>query len=189
MGGAAVPLRELPDYVPKAFIAIEDRRFYSHHGVDPWGILRASSHDVLRRGAAQGGSTITQQLAKNLFLTQERTVSRKLQEVALAFWLEHKFSKAQILELYLNRVYFGAGAYGVEGGGAALFRQVGAAIDARGSGAAGGPRAVARRGSRRATIPTARSAAPASCVAAMADEKLIERGCRPSSRWPIRRTR
>jgi len=115
MGGAAVPLAELPDYVPKAFIAIEDRRFYSHHGVDPWGIMRAVMHDVLRRGAAQGGSTITQQLAKNLFLTQERTVSRKLQEVALALWLEHKFGKQQILELYLNRVYFGAGAYGVEG--------------------------------------------------------------------------
>src|SRR5208282_3689942 len=94
---------------------IEDRRFYSHHGVDPWGILRAVIADVLRRGASQGGSTITQQLAKNLFLTQERTLSRKLQEVVLALWLEHKFSKAQILELYLNRVYFGSGAYGVEG--------------------------------------------------------------------------
>jgi penicillin-binding protein 1A len=114
MGGAAVALRELPDYVPKAFIAIEDRRFYSHHGVDPLGIMRAVMHDVLRRGASQGGSTITQQLAKNLFLTQERTVSRKLQEIVLALWLEHKFSKAQILDLYLNRVYFGSGAYGVE---------------------------------------------------------------------------
>jgi penicillin-binding protein 1A len=69
---------------------------------------------VLRRGASQGGSTITQQLAKNLFLTQERTVTRKLQEIVLALWLEHKFTKAQILELYLNRVYFGAGAYGIE---------------------------------------------------------------------------
>jgi penicillin-binding protein 1A len=115
MGGAAVPLRELPDYVPKAFVAIEDRRFYSHHGVDPLGIARALVADVLRRGASQGGSTITQQLAKNLFLTQERTVSRKLQEIALALWLEHKYSKAEILELYLNRVYFGSGAYGVEG--------------------------------------------------------------------------
>jgi len=115
MGGAAVPLRELPDYVPKAFIAIEDRRFYSHHGVDPLGIMRAVVRDVLRRGASQGGSTITQQLAKNLFLTQERTVSRKLQEAVLALWLEHKFSKAQILDLYLNRVYFGSGAYGIEG--------------------------------------------------------------------------
>jgi penicillin-binding protein 1A len=115
MGGAAVPLSELPDYVPKAFVAIEDRRFYSHHGVDPLGIARALVADVLRRGASQGGSTITQQLAKNLFLTQERTVSRKLQEIALALWLEHKFTKPQILELYLNRVYFGSGAYGVEG--------------------------------------------------------------------------
>ena len=115
MGGAAVSLRELPDYVPKAFIAIEDRRFYSHHGVDPLGITRAVIADLMRRGASQGASTITQQLAKNLFLTQERTVSRKLQEMVLAFWLEHKFSKAQILELYLNRVYFGSGAYGVEG--------------------------------------------------------------------------
>jgi len=114
MGGAAVPLRELPDYVPKAFIAIEDRRFYSHHGVDPLGIMRAVVADILHRGGTQGGSTITQQLAKNLFLTQERTISRKLQEVALAFWLEHKFTKAQIIELYLNRVYFGSGAYGVE---------------------------------------------------------------------------
>ena len=74
MGGAAVPLRELPAYVPKAFIAIEDRRFYSHYGVDPFGIMRAVVADVLRRGVSQGGSTITQQLAKNLFLTQERTI-------------------------------------------------------------------------------------------------------------------
>jgi len=114
MGGAAVPLKELPAHVPKAFLAIEDRRFYSHYGVDPIGLLRASVANVLRRGVAQGGSTITQQLAKNLFLTQERTLGRKLQEVVLAVWIERKFSKDQILELYLNRVYFGAGAYGVE---------------------------------------------------------------------------
>jgi penicillin-binding protein 1A len=115
MGGAAVPLAQLPAYVPNAFVAVEDHRFYSHHGIDPLGIARALVADVLRRGASQGGSTITQQLAKNLFLTQERTVSRKLQEIALALWLEHKFTKAEILELYLNRVYFGSGAYGVEG--------------------------------------------------------------------------
>jgi penicillin-binding protein 1A len=114
MGGAAVPLAELPDYVPNAFVAIEDRRFYSHYGIDPWGILRAGVADVLHRGVSEGGSTITQQLAKNLFLTRERTVSRKLQEIALALWLEHKFDKRQILDLYLNRVYFGSGAYGVE---------------------------------------------------------------------------
>jgi penicillin-binding protein 1A len=114
MGGAAIALKELPAYLPQAFIAIEDRRFYSHHGFDPVGVLRAVVANVLHRGVSQGGSTLTQQLAKNLFLTQERTVGRKLQELVLALWLEHKFTKAQILELYLNRVYFGSGAYGVE---------------------------------------------------------------------------
>ena len=104
----------MPAYLPKAFIAIEDRRFYQHHGVDPFGLLRATVANVLHRGVSQGGSTLTQQLAKNLFLTHERTFSRKLQEAVLALWLEHKFGKDQILELYLNRVYFGAGAYGVE---------------------------------------------------------------------------
>jgi penicillin-binding protein 1A len=114
MGGAAVPVEELPPYVPKAFIAIEDRRFYSHYGVDPIGLARAVVANVLHRGVTQGGSTLTQQLAKNLFLTQQRTMGRKLQEVVLALWLEHKFTKAQILDIYLNRVYFGAGAYGIE---------------------------------------------------------------------------
>jgi len=79
MAGANVALKDLPAYLPKAFVAIEDRRFYSHHGVDPYGILRAAVANVLHRGVSQGGSTLTQQLAKNLFLTQERTLSRKLQ--------------------------------------------------------------------------------------------------------------
>jgi penicillin-binding protein 1A len=114
MTGANVALKDLPPYLPKAFIAIEDRRFYSHYGVDPLGILRAAITNVLHRGVSQGGSTLTQQLAKNLFLTQERTLQRKLQEAELAFWLERKHSKSEILELYLNRVYFGSGAYGVE---------------------------------------------------------------------------
>src|SRR6476619_7440028 len=114
MPGANVSLKDLPPYLAKAFIAIEDRRFYSHYGVDPIGILRAAVTNVLHRGVSQGGSTLTQQLAKNLFLTQERTLQRKLQEVELALWLERKHSKNEILELYLNRVYFGSGAYGVE---------------------------------------------------------------------------
>src|SRR3954466_12367867 len=112
--GANVSLKDLPPYLPKAFIAIEDRRFYSHWGVDPIGIARAAVTNILHRGVSQGGSTLTQQLAKNLFLTQERTMARKLQEVELALWLERKHSKSEILELYLNRVYFGSGAYGVE---------------------------------------------------------------------------
>ena len=114
MAGANVALKDLPPYLPNAFIAIEDRRFYSHYGVDPIGIARAAVANILHRGVSQGGSTLTQQLAKNLFLTQERTLQRKLQEVELALWLERKHSKAEILELYLNRVYFGSGAYGVE---------------------------------------------------------------------------
>jgi penicillin-binding protein 1A len=114
MGGAAIPLREMPDYLPKAFIAIEDRRFYDHHGVDPVGLVRALVANALHRNIAQGGSTITQQLAKNFFLSRDRNMMRKLQEVMLSLWLEHKFTKDELLELYLNRVYFGAGAYGVE---------------------------------------------------------------------------
>ena len=114
MAGANVALKDLPPYLPKAFIAIEDRRFYSHFGIDPVGIARALVTNVLNRGVSQGGSTLTQQLAKNLFLTQERTIRRKLQEAELAIWLERKHSKNEILELYLNRVYFGSGAYGVE---------------------------------------------------------------------------
>jgi penicillin-binding protein 1A len=114
MPGANVALKDLPPYLPKAFIAIEDRRFYSHFGIDPTGIARAAIANLLHRGVSQGGSTLTQQLAKNLFLTQERTLQRKLQEAELALWLERKYSKDEILELYLNRVYFGSGAYGVE---------------------------------------------------------------------------
>ena len=113
-GGRQVSVKELPAYLPRAFVAIEDRRFYSHHGIDPVGIGRALVRNVSSRGGVQGGSTLTQQLAKNLFLTQERTASRKIQEAILALWLEHKFTKDQLIELYLNRVYFGAGAYGVE---------------------------------------------------------------------------
>ena len=113
-GGAAVRLIDLPPYLPKAFVAIEDRRFYDHFGIDPVGISRAVVRDVTGGGGIEGGSTLTQQLAKNLFLTQERTLSRKIQEAILALWLERRYSKDQILELYLNRVYFGSGAYGVE---------------------------------------------------------------------------
>lgn len=114
MGGVAIPLKALPPYLPKAFVAIEDRRFYHHFGLDPIGLARAAVTNILHRGVREGGSTLTQQLAKNLFLTQERTFSRKIDEVILALGLEAKYSKNQILELYLNRVYFGAGAYGVE---------------------------------------------------------------------------
>jgi penicillin-binding protein 1A len=113
-GGPAVRLGDLPPYLPKAFVAIEDRRFYDHFGIDPVGVSRALMRDLTGGSGIEGGSTLTQQLAKNLFLTQERTLSRKIQEAILALWLERRYSKDQILELYLNRVYFGSGAYGVE---------------------------------------------------------------------------
>ncbi|TIQ38396.1 MAG: penicillin-binding protein [Mesorhizobium sp.] len=113
-GGEAVGLHEMSPYIPEAVVAIEDRRFYSHFGIDPIGLSRAMVTNVLGGHFSQGGSTLTQQLAKNLFLTPDRTLERKVQEVLLALWLEHKHSKDQILEMYLNRVYFGSGAYGVE---------------------------------------------------------------------------
>jgi penicillin-binding protein 1A len=113
-GGSIVTIRELPRYLPQAFVSIEDRRFYSHFGIDPIGIGRAVMRNVTGGKLSEGGSTLTQQLAKNLFLTQERTASRKVQEAILALWLERNYSKDQILELYMNRVYFGSGAYGVE---------------------------------------------------------------------------
>ena len=107
-------LDALPDYVPAAFIAIEDRRFYWHPGFDPIGMMRAMAANMRAGRIVQGGSTLTQQLAKNLFLTPDQNMRRKVQELMLAVWLEMKFSKEEILALYLNRVYFGAGAYGIE---------------------------------------------------------------------------
>jgi penicillin-binding protein 1A len=109
-----VNLDELPPYVPDAFIAIEDRRFYHHFGFDPIGMVRMVFVDIRAHRFAQGASTITQQLARNLFLSPDQTIRRKAQELILAVWLEMKFSKKEILSLYLNRVYFGAGAYGIE---------------------------------------------------------------------------
>ena len=113
-GGEAVRLSEMSAYIPKAVIAIEDRRFYSHFGFDPIGLVRAMAINAMSGRFSQGGSTLTQQLAKNLFLKPERTLERKVQEALLALWLEHKHTKDEILAMYLNRVYFGSGAYGVE---------------------------------------------------------------------------
>jgi penicillin-binding protein 1A len=112
--GTPVRLRDLPPALPHAVIATEDRRFYGHFGIDPIGLARAVWVNLRAGAIVQGGSTITQQVAKNLFLTPERTVKRKAQEVLLALWLEHRFTKDQILTVYLHRVYLGAGTYGVE---------------------------------------------------------------------------
>ncbi len=112
--GARVHLAEIPDYVPQAFLAIEDRRFYEHEGVDRIGVLRAVLANLRAGETVQGGSTLTQQLARNLFLTPRQTVNRKLREMVLASRLERRLTKDEILELYLNRVYLGDQAYGVD---------------------------------------------------------------------------
>jgi penicillin-binding protein 1A len=109
-----VRLEHLPPYLVKAVLATEDRRFYEHFGVDPVGLVRAAYRNYEAGGVVEGGSTITQQLAKNLFLSPQRTMTRKLEEVIYALWLEQRFTKDEILELYLNRVYFGGGTYGVD---------------------------------------------------------------------------
>src|SRR3569832_1025264 len=114
MGGEAVAVADLPAYVPEAFIAIEDKRFYSHFGIDITG-LGAVALESLRAGhVTRGASPLTQQLAKNLFLTPDQTLGRKVQEALLAVWLELNYSKDQILDLYLYRVFFGNNATGIE---------------------------------------------------------------------------
>jgi len=109
-----IPLSEIPVYLQEAVVATEDSRFWEHHGIDPVGIARALWRDLVARRVVEGGSTITQQLARNLFLTQQRTVRRKILEVLYTLKLEMTYSKAQILNMYLNQIYLGEGAYGVE---------------------------------------------------------------------------
>lgn len=112
--GEHVTLDDVPDFLPQAIVAIEDRRFYSHFGIDLLGLARAMTRNIMAGHLLQGGSTLTQQLAKNLFLSPQKTAKRKVQEMMLALWLEHTYSKDQILTAYLNRVYLGNGAYGVD---------------------------------------------------------------------------
>ncbi len=109
-----VPLREIPRPLVQAILAIEDRRFYSHWGIDPIRLARALLTDIVARRPEQGGSTITQQLARNLFLTHEKTLTRKLKEIVLAIRIEQTYTKDEILEMYFNQIYFGEGAYGVD---------------------------------------------------------------------------
>jgi penicillin-binding protein 1A len=112
--GESLRLADLPPALPAAAVAIEDRRFWSHPGFDIVGILRAALRDLGAGQVVQGGSTITQQVAKTLFLNRARTFRRKWQEIVLTLWLERRFSKREILEIWLNRVYLGAGAFGVD---------------------------------------------------------------------------
>ncbi|PDY45920.1 transglycosylase domain-containing protein [Bacillus pseudomycoides] len=109
-----VPIERIPKHVAEAFIAVEDARFYEHYGIDYPSVFRALYKDILAGEKVEGGSTITQQLVKNVFLTHEKTFTRKLKEVAIALQLEHKYTKQQLLEMYMNHIYFGHGAYGIQ---------------------------------------------------------------------------
>ena len=133
-GGRYAPpvnLARLPPYVPAAFVAVEDRRFYEHDGFDPRGIARAIVSDLTRGRAAQGASTITQQLARNLYLSSDRTLQRKADELLYAIQLERTYSKQQILGLYLSRIYFGSGAYGIEAASQRYFNKPAAKLTLR----------------------------------------------------------
>ena len=170
--GRALKLSEMPPYLPRAVIAIEDRRFYYHFGIDPIGILRALYSNVVAGGVRQGGSTLTQQLAKTLFLTQERTLLRKAREALLALWLEHLFSKDQILEIYLNRVYLGSGAYGVDAAARRYFGVSASQINLTQAAAlAGAPKAPSRLNP--ISDPKGIAARANLVLAAMAEEGFI----------------
>ena len=119
--GENVRLAALPDYVPKAFLAAEDRRFYQHGAVDPWAIARAARANQKAGRVVEGGSTITQQLAKGMFLSPDQNLKRKIQEAALAYKLEQMLSKDEVLELYLDRIYFGANTFGLDGASRTYF--------------------------------------------------------------------
>jgi len=112
--GETLTLEDLPVHLAQAFIAIEDRRFFNHGGVDGYGLARAMAVNIAAGRTVQGGSTITQQVVKNLFLTPDRTIRRKLEEMAMALWLERHLSKDEILAVYMNRIYLGAGTYGID---------------------------------------------------------------------------
>src|SRR5207245_8682577 len=111
----SIPLEDFPDNLIKATLATEDRRFYEHFGIDISGTFRALLTNAQAGGVRQGGSSITQQLAKNLFLSNERTIERKVNEAFLAIWLEARLTKNEILKLYLDRAYMGGGTFGVDG--------------------------------------------------------------------------
>lgn len=129
--GTVLDVKQLPPHLVNAVLAIEDRRFYYHFGVDPIGLARAVYVNWRSGRTVQGGSTITQQLAKNLFLTSERSMKRKIQEAMLALWLEKRFTKDQILTAYLNRVYLGAGTFGVDAAARTYFGKPATQVDLR----------------------------------------------------------
>ena len=166
--GEPLRLKDLPPALPAAAVAVEDRRFWSHPGLDLIGITRAAVVNIRAGRLVQGGSTITQQVAKNLFLTNARTLRRKVQELMLTLWLEHSFSKAEILEIWLNRVYLGSGAWGVDAAAHMYFGTSARKLTVWQSAVlAGLPRAPSRFNPR--TDPAAAAARGREVLAAMAE--------------------
>ncbi len=170
--GDPLRLGDMPHFLPAAAVAVEDRRFFRHPGLDLIGIARATFVNLRAGRLVQGGSTLTQQVAKNLFLTNARTFHRKVQELMLTLWLEHTFSKAEILEIWLNRVYLGSGAWGVDAAARMYF-----GVSARKLNLwqcavlAGIPRAPSRLNPR--NDPSAAAARGRDVLAAMADTGAI----------------
>src|SRR5262245_28339163 len=123
-----VPLSAISPDLQRAIVAVEDHRFFRHPGIDPIGILRAAVRDIRHGGVVEGGSTLTQQLARTLFLSNVRTPGRKAKEAALALLIEAQLTKTQILELYLNRIYLSAGVYGVQAMSEHLYRKPASAV-------------------------------------------------------------
>jgi penicillin-binding protein 1A len=183
---AEVQLASLPAYVPKAVIAIEDRRFWIHPGIDPVGIARAAVANLKAGRVVQGGSTITQQLAKNLFLTSERTVRRKVQEALLAVWLEVKFTKEEILTLYLNRVYMGAGTYGIEAASQRYFAKPAAELTLPEAAMLAGLLKAPSRYSPTNSMERAKNRSQV-VLAAMVDAELISEGDRKAAKQSVPR--
>lgn len=121
--GISVDINHIPEYVSQAFIAVEDERYYYHFGVDPIGMVRALIADIQAKEFVQGGSTITMQAARNIYLSHDKTIIRKVKEIMIAVNLEWYYSKEEILELYVNHIYFGQGNYGVEQAANAYFNK------------------------------------------------------------------
>jgi penicillin-binding protein 1A len=167
-------VRDLPAFLPAAAVAVEDRRFYWHFGLDPVGMARAAYVNLRAHRVVQGGSTLTQQVAKNLFLSNARTFKRKVQEVLLTLWLEHRFSKKEILEIWLNRVYLGSGAWGMDAAAQIYFGIPATKLNLWQSAVLAG---LARAPSRfnPHTNPSAAAARGAEVLAAMAENGTISK--------------
>ena len=173
---APVDVTKLNPLTPAAFVAIEDRRFYRHWGIDPRGMARAFVADMRGGGVRQGGSTITQQLAKTSFLSGDRTIKRKAQEIIIAFWLEAWLTKQEILSRYLSSVYFGDGVYGLRAAAHHYFHRDPGAAEPRSVGDAGRAGARRLRGWRRPSTSRPRRSVVGWCLRAMADTGAISAG-------------